>query len=262
MQKLDKSVVFVLQCNFTENELTDSTIFNGQTSPEVAATQTTEQQSVLTALVGETQKYKTTEDLAKAYANADQFIEQLKEENRQLREKATSAKTIDEVLERISATNKAPQEDTPVVSGLNPDEVQQLVAKTLEDRDKASVRTNNLLKADKAMKEKFGEAAKATFASMASTPELQRTLMEIAAIDPDKFVAIFNTTPAAPVGNSMDSSSVTTTVVPNGGNRAAIEGTKEWAAKIRKDNPNEYWSTEFQSKMQRLVAKNPQLYFG
>jgi adenosine deaminase len=85
-----------------ENELTDSTIFNGETSPQPAASATPEQQpSLLTALVGETQKYKTPEELAKAYANADQFIEQLKEENRQLREKATAAKTIDEVLERI-----------------------------------------------------------------------------------------------------------------------------------------------------------------
>lgn len=245
--------------------MTDSTIFNadGQTNQQQPATQqTTEQQtSLLTALVGEGQKYKTPEELAKAYANADTFIEQLKEENRKLREQAQAAKTIDEVLERISATQQAPQEEPPAVSGIKPEDVQQLVAKTLEEREAQAIRTQNLMKADAAMKAKFGEKAKEVFTSLANSPKLQSTFMEIAAVDPDKFVAMFA---AAPVTSStgVDNSSVSTSVMPNSGNRASVEGTKEWAAKIRKEQPAVYWSQEFQTKLQNTVTKNPQLYFG
>jgi hypothetical protein len=248
--------------NILETELTDSTIFEGQTSPQPAAPQTTEQQtSVLTALVGETQKYKTSEDLAKAYANADQFIEQLKEENRQLREKANSAKTIDEVLERISEASKPPQADTPVAPTQKVEDVQAIVKSALERERTEGTRIGNIKAADAALKAKFGDKAQEVFNSLASTDTIRNSLMEIAAVSPDKFVALFGALPV-PTGNSIDSGSTSSFVTSNGSNRAGVEGTKEWAAKMRKDNPSEYWSSEFQSKLQRVVAKNPQLYFG
>ena len=61
--------------------MTNATIFGGSEDNQNTNTPaaTTEGQ-LFTALVGETQKYKTPEELAKAYTNADQFIEQLKEE--------------------------------------------------------------------------------------------------------------------------------------------------------------------------------------
>ena len=104
------------------------TIFNGEDQTPAPSSKTTDE-SLFNALVGETQKYKTPDDLAKAYANADQFIETLKEENRKLREQAAQAKTIDDVLERITTQSNAPVDDTPTDSGLTPDVVQQLVEK-------------------------------------------------------------------------------------------------------------------------------------
>jgi len=112
--------------------MTNATIFGGEGDNQSTnnAPATTDA-GLFTALVGEGQKYKTPEELAKAYTNADQFIETLKEENRKLREQAASAKTIDEVLERMSKQNVAPEDDTPPVAGITPDVVQQLVEKTL-----------------------------------------------------------------------------------------------------------------------------------
>jgi len=61
----------------------------------------------------------------------------------------------------------------------------------------------------------------------------------------------------------MDTGSMNTTSVPStGGDRSNIEGTKQWAAKIRKENPSHYWSQDFQYKLQQTVTKNPSLYFG
>jgi len=240
--------------------MTNATIFGNEdnTATPTTATPVVE---LFNSLVGENQKYKTPEDLAKAYNNADQFIETLKEDNRKLREQVTQAKTIDEVLERMSKQNVAPVDDNPPVQGFSSEDVQQLVEKTLLGREVAKTKTDNLLLADKLMKDKFGEKAEEMFKQRAANPEKARILMELAATDPAEFVSLFNG--VIPPANNMDSGSVnTTSVASSSGNRAAIEGTKEWAAKVRKENPNQYWSQEFQHKLQQTVTKNPALYFG
>lgn len=242
--------------------MTVDSIFGGEgkDKPEATTPAETKEQGLFAALVGETQKYKSAEDLAKAYTNADEFINQLKEENRKLREQATSAKTIDEVLERINKTSEKKPEDTPV-NGLTEEAVASLVEKTLTGRALATERENNLLHADKLMKEKFGSKAADVFKAKASTPDLQKVYMELASKSPSDFVALFATS-VAPT-TPLDSSSVTTIVADAGtGNRAAVEGTKEWATKIRKEQPDLYWSSSFQAKLQQTVLKNPSLYFG
>lgn len=243
--------------------MTDATIFSeGNDNPPANQPSETNDGSLFTALVGESQKYKTPEDLAKAYSNADQFIETLKEENRKLREQVASAKTIDEVLERMSKQEEAPEEDNPRGQAITPDVVQQLVEKTLEGRKKQDARNTNMLKADALMKEKFGDKAEQVFRNKASTPEKARILMDLAATDPMEFVSLFTGVSQAQV-NNVDMGSVnTTSVTSNGSDRTKVVGTKEWAAKIRKEDPSTYWSQDFQYKLQQTVSKNPTLYFG
>lgn len=237
--------------------MTTDTIFNANKSG-TAPTETKEQ-GLFAALVGETQKYKSAEDLAKAYSNADAFIEQLKEENRKLREANVQAKTIDEVLERISKTSETKVTDTP--PAFSEDKVAELVERTLTGREVAKSHEANLLQADKLMKEKFGEKAAEVFKTKAATPELAKVYMELAARSPQDFVALFasNVAPSA----TMDTGSMNTASIPtSSGDRVNVEGTKEWASKIRKENPSLYWSQDFQIKMQKAVLNNPSLYFG
>ena len=243
--------------------MTDATIFGneGDNQSATPAPATTDA-SLFQSLVGETQKYKTPEDLAKAYANADQFIETLKEENRKLREQVTQAKTIDEVLERMSKQGSTQEDDNPPAPGITPDVVQQLVEKTLEGRKQQETRTNNLLKADQMMKEKFGEKAAEVFKQRASSQQKAQVLMELAATDPNEFVALFAGSPQVNANNFDAGSMNTTSVASNSGNRANVEWSKEWTAKIRKDDPQRYWSQDFQYKLQQTVSKNPSLYFG
>jgi len=243
--------------------MTDATIFNQEVDdqPSSQPAEATTEASLFNALVGEKQKYKSPEDLAKAYTNADEFINTLKEENRQLREQAARAKTIDDVMERLTTKQPAPEADQPAVSGVNPEDVQQIVERTLESRKLKETRAQNLLLADKLMQEKFGSKAGDVFKAKANDAEKQKVLIELAATAPNEFVALFAGTPA--VTNNMDTSSTNTTSVTYSGTpRDTVEGTKEWAAKIRKENPDMYWSQEFQYKLQQTVTKNPDLYFG
>lgn len=244
--------------------MTVDTIFGGEGSDKnvAAAPAKTEDAGLLPALVGEKQKYKSVEELAKAYANADAFIEQLKEENRKLREKEAAARTIDDVLERMNKKDEKPA-DTPVnTSQLTKDDVAALVEQTLTGRETARTRENNLLQADKLMKEKFGEKAAEVFKSKAASPELVKVYMELASVSPQEFVAVFAPASTAPVGGNVATGSVNTTTVMPTSNRENVSGTKEWANKIRREKPDEYWSLEFQTKLQRMAIDNPNLYFG
>lgn len=245
--------------------MTEETIFSAEsTNNQQTVATTQEQQNYLTALVGETQKYKTPEELAKAYANADQHILELKEKLRVAEAKAQEAKTIDDVLERIASNKETSTEDTPsAVPAIKPEELEALVDKTLSKRQQTEARNANLLAADKAMKEKFGEKAVEVFKQHANTPEKAKVLMELAAVDPNQFVSIFAGSSYVS-SNSMDTGSSITTSVRDvaQGNRANTEGTKEWAAKIRKENPSLYWSSNFQTKFQAMAVKNPSLYYG
>lgn len=238
----------------------ESTVFDSQSTNEAVNHAITKEQTYFSALVGESQKYKTPEELAKGYVHADTHIQELKEKVRALEEKVTQSKTIDDVLERISS-DKTLTEDTPSVqpAGIKPEDLEGLVEKTLAKKQHEEVRRANLLAADAALKEKYGEKAVEVFKQQADTPEKAKVLMELAAVDPNKFVSLFAVQTTV---NTMD---VGSSVVLNGknkGNRENIEGTKEWAAKIRKENPSLYWSSNFQAKFQRMTAENPSLYFG
>lgn len=243
--------------------MTNATIFNGEDDNQPVEQPAVQPDGELfPALVGETQKYKTPEELAKAYANADQFIVTLKEENRKLREQAVHAKTIDEVLERMSTQSNASENDNPPVQAFTPENMQQLVEKTLDGREKVKARESNLLLADKLMKEQFGEKALQVFQERANSPEKVQILMQLAATDPRDFVSMFVGNKPT-YSNQVDTGSLnTTSVASNVSSKDHIEGTKEWAAKVRKDNPTQYWSQDFQFKLQQTVTKNPTLYFG
>jgi len=241
--------------------VTTDTIFSGEAQPNQGSQTTpakTEDTGLLTALVGEKQKYKSVEELAKGYANADSHIKRLEEENRKLREAQVAAATLDDVLEKLQAKQEVKTE-LPA-QGVSAERIAELVEQTLTGRETAKTRETNLLAADKLMKEKFGEKAAEVFKEKASTPELQRVFMEMAAIDPQQFVGMFGGV-AASTGAVATSSVSTTSFTPNS-NRANVEWSKEWVSKTRKENPSLYWSTEFQSKLASTVAQNPSLYFG
>jgi len=246
------------------------TIFEGDnpsaTQAESAAAQavstgtaTQTQSEMVAALVGEGKKYKTIDDLAKAYVSADEFIERLKAENHELREKAVATKTIDDVLERLNQRQTTePVDQQPSVADLT-----TLVEQAVTGLETKKQREGNLLKADAKMKELFGEKAAEKFEAVAATPELKQVYMQLAAVDPDKFVSLFSGTPTPSAGVETGSSvNTTTTYSSTNGVRVQQEGTKEFYDNMRRTNPSLYYSQDFQLKMDRSVRSNPDLYYG
>ena len=244
---------------FTDDKsaATSTDTATGQEEQTSSSIQT--QSDMVAALVGEGKKYKTVDDLAKAYISADEFIEKLKLENHELREKTTAAKTIDDVLERLNQRQNIENADQqPSVTDLT-----KLVEQAVTGLETKKQRESNLLKADKLMKEMYGEKAGDKFAELASTPELKTAYMQLASVDPDKFVSLFSG--GKPPSTGVETSSgVNTTIsyTSTNGVRVNQEGTKEYFDNIRRTNPTMYYSQDFQLKMDKTVRSNPDVYYG
>ncbi len=219
------------------------------------ATQT--QSDIVAALVGEGKKYKDVSDLAKAYVHADDFIEKLKAENHELKEKAAAAKTIDEVLERLNQQQNTQKEDPPT----DVPDLQKMVEQAVTGLETRKQKESNLLKADTKMKEVFGDKAAEKFAEVASTPELKAAYMQLAAVDPDKFVSLFAGN--VPKNTAVETGSVNTTNMSvQVTQRTTTVGTKEYFDNIRRTSPAKYYSQDFQLMMDKAVRGNPDLYYG
>jgi hypothetical protein len=216
-------------------------------------------------LVGEGRKYKTIEELAKAYVHIDGFAETLKSENATLREQLAKASTLDDVLERLKAPapSQSDQTDGKSQSGLTVQDVAKIVSDTLTGMESQRTREGNLLKADTAMKQLFGEKAKEVFDKEASTPEMRKALMELATVSPEKFVAVF--APGRSSAASADNkTSVNTGALENfsASGRSADATCKEFYDEMRRKDPAKFYSHSVQLQMNKAAVANPSRFFN
>ena len=243
------------------------TIFNADQASVVPTNEVAQDPSV-NVLVGEGKKYKSVEDLAKAYLSADDFIEKLKEENTHLRAETEKLSKLDEVLERLEAKSGSPTPDNSGEVGANSlsaSDVAAIVEKTLTGRETATSMKSNMLSADAKMKEMFGKEAQAIFEEEANTPELKQTYLQLAQVNPDKFIALFSALRATkPTGSQVDSNTSTNTINLSSvhSNRESDPDCKEYYNKMRKDNPNAYYSSKVQLALQKAVTNNKAKYYG
>lgn len=240
-----------------------SSVFADDQSVDEQA-QTTEQ-TLVEALVGEGRKYSTVEELAKAYINADEFIDTLKEENNELRAKYTKAKTIDDVLERLQQQTTNSQDEESEQNGhisVSVADIQAIVADTVTGLETSKTRQANQAAADRALKERFGDKAGEIFKSVANTPELKRIYTELAQVDPQRFVALFDSVPKNTSQVDSGSSVASTQMHFSTSNRAATVGAKEYYDNVRRTNPSLYYSQQFQIDMDKTIRNNPKVYYG
>lgn len=245
---------------------TSTTLFADQQTQKAATTTSSDTTSPVAVLVGEGRKYKDVDGLAKAYIEADGFIAQLKTELAELREKAASAKTIDDVMERLKAEQQAgastDRDDKTSTSGLTPTDVRQIVSDAIKGNETVKQRQANLAKADAEMRKLFGDKAEEMFKQEASTPEMREALTQLASVSPDKFVALFSGQQRQ--GNAADSkTSVNTAALQNNmdSGRVTDEQCQEYYDNLRKTKPKEYYSSAVQLQMNRAAVANPDKFF-
>ena len=239
---------------------------------EVPAIQTQgDTQSQVAILVGEGRKYKTVEELAKAYLASDGFIEKLKGENSVLRTEVAKAQTLDQVLERLKQDQGSAARDQGAskvdvsqgTPGLTQTDVAAIVARTLTGMETARTRETNLKTADAEMRKLFGDKAEEMFKKEASTPEMRKALTDLASVSPDKFVALFR--PVTQAGSTVDhGTAVNSAALGNeqASGRAADPGCKEFYDHLRRTKPASYYSQAMQHQMNKVAVDAPNKFFG
>ena len=235
------------------------------TEPQVSTPEATATPSTLDSLVGEGKKYRTVEDLANGYQNADGHINKLEGEGVQLRselDKRLNAEdmvdTIKREREELQAARQAPENTTP---SLDEDSLSKLISSTLDQRDTQKTAAVNQQIADTKMKELYGDKAGEVFQNKARELGISvEFLGEVAAKSPDAF---FNTlgistqkvqtpTPSVTVGTTN------TAAVHNLSTNNVEPGTWESFEAMRRENPRKYFTPKVQNQLFKMRTEKGQ----
>lgn len=247
---------------------------DGVTAPEEQQQQAQESQEqqtedYLAEMVGEGKKYSSVEEAAQALAkkavNADNFIETLKTEKTELESKynelQTRNKSIDEIIAAIKAEDEqnaqqqAPtQQQQETQSGEAQLSIDDIIAK-LEERQEEKTQAQKRAEAIESTwgmlssEDVFGDMdkAKAAVSQYIGKDESRKALVDSMAVtDPQGLAVLLKQGPAATTftedysGRSSEEPTA-----------AAKTGKLTWdiARKVRKENPDVYYSKAFQNRM-------------
>lgn len=170
-----------------------------------------EQQVTLDDLVGEGRKYKSPDELAKAYNHADAFIESQKAERQRLEAELKVLKDIVEARQKPSDAPKdeaKPSGQEPPVKNPDPKadvDIGELVRQELASANEQKKKTDNINRAAEALNRVYGSPSKAQEAIRSKAAELGvgfEWLRNLASDSPEAMLRAMGVDPASRPGNS------------------------------------------------------------
>ena len=224
-------------------------LFSGDSPPQDSHTED-KGADLFSSLVGDGKKFKTPEDLAKSRLEADNFIEQLKSENAQMRrelEKASKIGAVDEALQRLNDRLEKASGDEGNPATMSREDILAIVR---EDAERQRAEQNR--KAIQAeLINKFGEPSKAQEFLRTKSAELGMTPKDLASMverapQAAKTLLGLSGTPAGRTGPTSlpESSKNTTAIVGNVGTR-----NKAYYDNLKKEMGTKFWSPQIQQQM-------------
>lgn len=212
--------------------------------------------NILDTLVGEGKKYASAEDLAKGYSNADVFINQLKDEQGQLRgelDKRLNAEdmvdTIKREREELRASQETQENTTPQ---LNEKAISDLISQTLDQRNTQTTVDANIHQVDSKMKELFGtdKAGEVVQSKAIELGVSVEYLQDVAAKSPKAFYSVIGIDSSKTITPSMTASTTNTEAVSkvNDLTAVAVDSWESFEA-LRRSDPKKYFTPAIQNKL-------------
>lgn len=237
-------------------------IFDTQTTN--VETTTTNTSQLADQLVGEGKRFKNIDELAKSKLEADTFIEKLKQEQAELRERLDKSLNADEQLAALKAelqelkSSGKPKENT--TPELTSDKIRELVQASITEHEIARTATQNTDTVNSAMVSQFGSVEKAKEVFLAKAKELNMApteLKDIASKSPTAFYTLLglNNKGKDAVGNVSTKSTVNTEAFNSSGNLELKFGTKEYFDNIRKTDERRYYSADIQKQIMKSMRE-------
>lgn len=234
--------------------------FDGEPQPVVPNTEAapTNQEGVISELVGEGKKFNSIEALALGKIESDKYIANLERQNRELQEDVGKKEYAKELLDQlrnkaadpVPASTVAPESVTtgPIDSTTPPvlseEDLKSLVEETLVSRDRAAVAKANVETVDRQLTEMFGTEAAAKIEAKSQELNLTKErLQEIAAESPAAFMSLIG---EAPKPNPLvTQGTVNTSSVLTESN----ERNSAYYQKLRREDPKSYHSVKISQQM-------------
>jgi len=242
---------------FTENGSNQE-----QAQTEQATTSDETQPSFVEKLVqAKGENWRDPEVLAKGKLEADSYVTQLEEQNRQLREDLGKNDYASQVLDAIkgkaadTSTAKDFEADTNIAGvkedgtppTLGEDELKSLVEKALLERESKKSTEQNLKQVEETLKGQYGDNLGQALQSKANELGLSMGRMEqLASESPTAFLALFGDNKQQNTRGSMLHSTINT----EGANmQSSTERNWSYYQKLRRENPNEYFTPKVQQQL-------------
>jgi hypothetical protein len=220
------------------------------------------------ALIGEGKKYKTEADAIQSLVFKEMHIKKIEEENRLLRQSATETKTVDQILQALKSTNGSQNtvqdivrdnqnvdanNNAPVASV---EEVSRKVLEALEAKTEAKKQEENISKVKAALLSNFGADFPNVLENKATELGLDKATIDMMA----------KKTPQALLKLLDVKANVSTNPSPNNSYRVPegvnTEKNAAYYAKLRKSNPNLYYSRNIQNEIIQQAEKLGQKFYS
>jgi hypothetical protein len=237
-------------------------IFNPEATPS--------NENALEQLVGEGKKYKTVEDLAKAYANADNHIVELKTDLQTTRE--FIAEELKKLAEQRQATPPAqieePRANNPAPAAPpndNGEDLDTRIAKALENKNTQDRLQANANLVQDVLVEQLGSVEAATEAVISKARELGvdgKYMKETAANSPKAFFSLLGIDPATkPTSSATPAprSDVNPALVNSS---APKPRTYKFHEEVRKSNAKLYNSVSYQQQLMKDAMEMGDAFFN
>jgi len=237
----------------------------------------------LSKYVGEDKKYKTVEDLAKAYEHADGFIKHLENHTEELKTELekrmsleTFLKTETKPAEENGNVTPKPEdkpEDTPSRSAPEPKEavdtsdlIERIKAELKAEDEKSKAESNINSVADKLMATYGNEEAvnKAVADKAAELGVSVKWMQDAASQSPAGFYGLMGIKDDQKAKPNLDSSKNTAAFETTSSDRSSEPepGTKAFYDNLRKEDFKKYMSREVQLKIYKDAMENPDKFYG
>lgn len=209
----------------------------------------TSEPSVVEQLVGEGKKFKTIEDALRGKVEADNHIEELKAKLAEAEAKVTKDDKLGELLKQLQ--EKATENVTPAPAPtpestpqLEASDLKSLVADTVKELTQTELEAANLKLVNESLEKSFGTEAEAKFKEKINALGLsEEQAVVLAKQSPEAILSLVGSEPKEgsilPVRSSVDQASLMSSGKRN----------KGYYTKLRKDNPNLYYSAKVQGQM-------------
>lgn len=243
-------------------------LFEGTTPPSSIDPE----KNYLEELVGENRKFKSVEDLAKGKAQSDLFIDQLRQELEQTKQELQTRARLEELITKV--TPQAPLDsgpilhnqtevNPPVMSGLTPEQLEELLEKKLNEHNLKTTKQTNFNYVKEELTKKYGPQTPQVLEKAAGDLGVSKEWMnQMAAENPKAFMRLVGDAQATRPQASPDLFTSRPTV-NSGATFTPESGVRDqaWYQNLKRTDPKKYDSPEIQAQEYKDAVKLGPAFF-